>query len=46
MRKYLFTLLLAMATFAAAAEESPLGMSYVETKDLKRFDEFRREMAS
>ena len=35
MRRYLFSLLLAISTFAAAAEDSPLGMSYVETKDLK-----------
>ena len=35
MRRYLFTLLLAFATIAAAAEENPLGMSYVDTKDLK-----------
>ena len=35
MRRYLCLLLLAISRFAAAAEENPLGMSYVETADLK-----------
>ena len=35
MRGFVFCLLLALSPVAAAADESPLGMSYVQTKDLK-----------
>jgi len=31
-------LLLALVSIARAAEENPLGMSYVETKDLKSLE--------